>query len=117
MYQLEYADIQQDAVVDARAREKQLLQRSIDLLAEARDSDSPTSMTVVDATHFTRRLWAAFLDDLSRTDNQLSVELKANLISIGIWILKELEQIRQGESADFDGIIEVSQTIMEGVQK
>ncbi|MGI9353872.1 MAG: flagellar biosynthesis regulator FlaF [Rhizobiaceae bacterium] len=114
MYQLEYADIEQDALVDARMRERQLLKRSIDLLETARNKGE-SSMELVEATHFTRRLWTAFLDDLAQDDNQLPKEMRANLISIGIWVLNETERIRQGESTDFDGIIEISQTIMEGV--
>ena len=35
MYQFSYADIQTDSVADARDRERQLLTRSIDLLATA----------------------------------------------------------------------------------
>ena len=36
MYQFSYADIQTDSVADAKDRERQLLTRSIDLLAAAR---------------------------------------------------------------------------------
>lgn len=115
MYQLQYADIEEDAVVDARTRETQLMQRSIDLLSKAKET-KPNSFEVVEATHFVRRLWTAFLEDLGSADNALPKELKANLISIGIWVMKENEQIRQGESTDFDGIIEVTRTIMEGVK-
>lgn len=114
MYQLQYADIQEDAVVDARTRERQLLNRSIDLLEKARD-DSSNPMLVIEATHFTRRLWTALLEDLAQPDNQLSDEIRAGLISVGIWILKENERIRQRESDDFDGVIEITQTIMEGI--
>ena len=114
MYQLQYADIQEDAVVDARTRERQLLNRSIDLMEKARD-DSSNPMAVIEATHFTRRLWTALLEDLAQPDNQLSDEIRAGLISVGIWILKENEKIRQRESDDFDGVIEITQTIMEGI--
>jgi len=114
MYQLQYADIEEDAVVDARTRERQLLTRSVELLAKARD-DRANAMALIEATHFTRRLWTAFLQDLAEPDNQLSKELRAGLISIGIWILKEVEKIRQDESDDFDGVIEISQTILEGI--
>lgn len=114
MYQLQYADIQEDAVVDARTRERQLLNRSIDLLEKARD-DSTDAMAIIEATHFTRRLWTALLEDLAQPDNQLSDEIRAGLISVGIWILKENERIRQRESDDFDGVIEITQTIMEGI--
>ena len=114
MYQLQYADIQADAVVDAKERERELIQRSIGLLEVARDAPA-NSMAKVEATHFTRRLWTAFLEDLSQPDNQLPKELRASLISIGIWLLKEVERIRTGDSEDYDGVIEISTTIMEGV--
>ncbi len=116
MYQLQYADIQEDDVVDAKTRERQLFERSIGLLEEAR-SAPPNSRLVVEATHFTQRLWTALLSDLGEVDNQLPKELRANLISIGIWVLKEIERIRQGESDDFDGIIDITRTIQGGISQ
>ena len=114
MYQLEYADIEEGNIVDARTRERQLLQMSVDLLRTARD-EVEGNQSKVEATHFTRRLWTALLEDLAQSDNQLPKEIRANLISIGIWILKENESIRQGTSNDFDGIIEISETIKQGI--
>jgi len=114
MYQLQYADIEEDAVVDARTRERLLMARSISLMETARDQ-SADAMLRIEATHFNRRLWTAFVNDLGQADNQLPKELRASLISIGIWILKESEKIRKHESDDFDGVIEITQTIMEGV--
>ena len=43
-------------------------------------------------------------------------ELRANLISIGLWLLREAEDVRQGRSDNFDGLIEVSQIIRDGIQ-
>ncbi|MEM8748824.1 MAG: flagellar biosynthesis regulator FlaF [Pseudomonadota bacterium] len=114
MYQLHYADIQQDAVLDAKTREREIIGRSIALL-EAASDPSASRFAVVEATHFTQRVWSAFLNDLAQDDNQLPGELKASLISIGIWVLKENERIRQNESSDFEGIIDVSRTILNGI--
>lgn len=114
MYQLQYADIQEDAIVDAKTRERELLQRSIGLLVSARDSQ-PNGMQIVEATHFIRRIWTAFLNDLAQEDNQLPIGLRANLISIGISIIKENERIRLGKSKDFDGVIEITESIMKGI--
>ncbi len=44
MYQLQYADIQEDDVVDAKTRERQLFERSIRLLEGARDNASDTKL-------------------------------------------------------------------------
>jgi flagellar biosynthesis activator protein FlaF len=42
--------------------------------------------------------------------------LRANLISIGLWLLREAEEVRQGRSDNVEGLIEVSQIIRDGMQ-
>ncbi len=115
MYQFSYADIQTDSVADARDRERQLLTRSIDLLTMAMDKE-PQSPEATEAVHFVNRIWTAFLQDLGSEDNALPKELRANLISIGLWLLREGEAIRQGNSTNYEGMIEVSQIIRDGIQ-
>ena len=46
----------------------------------------------------------------------LQEELRANLISIAIWILKEIEKIRKRESTNFQGIIDITTIIKDGIQ-
>ena len=53
---------------------------------------------------------------LRSEDNELPHELRANLISIGLWLLREAEEVRQGRSDNFEGLIEVSQIIRDGIQ-
>ena len=115
MYQFSYADIQADSVADARDRERQLLDRSILLLSEAHRSGAD-SMQAIEALHFTSRLWSTLLEDLGSEDNALPSELRANLISIGLWVLRETEEVRQGRSSNFEGLIEVSQIIRDGIR-
>lgn len=115
MYQFSYADIQNDSVADAKDRERQLLSRSIDMLVAARDRGT-RSLQAVEAIHFMNRVWTSFVEDLGSEDNALPTELRANLISIGLWLLREAEAIRQGESDNFDGLIEVSQIIRDGIR-
>ena len=115
MYQFSYADIQTDSIADAKDRERELLTRSIDLLVSAREH-GVLSMQTVEAIHFLNRVWTSFIEDLGGQDNELPTELRANLISIGLWLLREAEAVRQGESDNFDGLIEVSQIIRDGIQ-
>ncbi|MEQ1954257.1 flagellar biosynthesis regulator FlaF [Mesorhizobium sp. CN2-181] len=115
MYQFSYADIQTDSVADARDRERQLLNRSIALLDEARQAGA-NSLKAIEALHFTNRLWTTFVEDLGNADNALPKELRANLISIGLWLLREAEEVRQGRSQNFEGLIEVSQIIRDGIR-
>jgi len=115
MYQFSYADVQTDSVADARDREKQLLTRSIDMLVAAQES-GPLSLKSIEAIHFLNRVWRSLIEDLGSPENALPSDLRANLISIGLWLLREAEEIRQGRSDNFDGLIEVSQIIRDGIQ-
>ena len=115
MYQFSYADVQTDSVADAKDRERQLLTRSILLLMDASKA-GPNSMEAVEALHFTNRVWTTFVEDLGNPENALPKELRANLISIGLWLLREAEEVRQGRSQNFEGLIEVSQIIRDGIQ-
>lgn len=115
MYQFAYADIETDSVADAKDRERQLLTRSIDMLIGARDAGTQ-SMEAIEALHFLNRVWTSLIEDLGNPDNALPKELRANLISIGLWLLREAEDVRQGRSDNFEGLIEVSQIIRDGIQ-
>lgn len=115
MYQFSYADIQNDSVADARDRERQLLTRSIDMLAAARGAGN-RSREALEAVRFTTRVWSTLVEDLGSPENALPRELRANLISIGLWILREAEEIRQSRSENFDGLIDISQIIRDGIQ-
>ena len=73
-------------------------------------------MEAIEAIHFMNRVWTSFIEDLGSSDNALPKELRANLISIGLWLLREAEEVRQGRSNNFEGLIEVSQIIRDGIQ-
>jgi len=115
MYQFSYAEIMADDVADSRDREKQVLDRAVSLLRSAvvagRDSRE-----AVEALYYTRRVWVAFIDDLRSEENQLPMNLRADLISIGIWILKEIESIRLRNSDNFKGIADIITIIRDGLK-
>lgn len=115
MYQFSYADIQTDSVADARDRERQVLSRSVELLAKA-SAAGANSYEAIEALNFTNRVWTSLMDDLGNPENALPKELRANLISVGLWVLREAEDLRQGRADSFDGLIEVSQIIRDGLQ-
>jgi flagellar biosynthesis activator protein FlaF len=115
MYQFSYAEVMQDAVADAKERERQVLDRSISLLSAARDKEK-YSRESIEALFYTRRVWISFIEDLKSPENQLDVELRANLISIALWILKECERIRKRESRNYQGIIDVTTIIRDGLK-
>jgi flagellar protein FlaF len=115
MYRFSYAEVLEETPQSARAREKMALEHSIGLL-EAAAELGPNSRDSIEALHFCRRLWAMLLEDLAHPDNALPKQLRADLISIGIWIMREAEEIRLGRSKNFKGIIDVTRVIAEGLQ-
>ena len=116
MYQFSYAEIMEEGVTVSKDRERQVLDRSIALLKAAMDSGESYGKETVEAVYFTRRVWIRFIEDLGNPENQLEEELRANLISIAIWILKEVEKIRKRESSNFQGIIDITTIIKDGIK-
>ena len=115
MYQFSYAEVLDDAPAGAREREHQAIERSIELLRMA-EKAGVRSRECVEAVLFVRRLWTLFLEDLALPENDLPKPLRAELISIGIWVIKEIEQIRLEKSQNFKGIIAVSEQIRDGLK-
>jgi flagellar protein FlaF len=114
MYQFSYAEVVDDSPHEMRARERQAMDRAIQLLREARDK-GPGTREVVEALFYLRRLWSIFLNDLNNPDNELPQQLRAGLISIGIWINKEIERIRTGQAKDLTPMIEINEIIRNGL--
>lgn len=110
-----YAEMQSESQADARRREAELIQRSIDMLERACHTGI-RSFAMVEAIHFTSQLWTALLTDLADRDNALPAELKASLISIGIWILRQAEAVRSGETDSVNGIIGIQAIVRDGLQ-
>jgi len=114
MYQFSYAEIARDVCVDARERERQAFDHSLDLLRKA-ERNGPRSRDAIEAIYITRSLWAILIEDLASPENDLPESLRGELISIGLWIMHEAEAIRLGKSENFAGIIEISQIIRDGL--
>jgi flagellar biosynthesis activator protein FlaF len=115
MYQFSYAEIQQDDVADSKDRERQVLDKSLMLLEDAKRAGSGTR-EAIEAVYFVSRVWIRFVEDLGASDNELDRDLRANLISIGVWILREAERIRKRESDNFQGIIDITKIIRDGLK-
>jgi flagellar biosynthesis activator protein FlaF len=114
MYQQRYAEIASGSAKSARAREKEALDAAIVKLSVAKVRGALTP-EAFEATDFLRRLWSIFIMDLSNEENGLPPELRASLISIGLWVRREADLIDSGQSENFDGLIDVNQLIADGL--
>jgi flagellar biosynthesis activator protein FlaF len=115
MYHFSYAEVLQDAASEARANERMALEHSIAMLRAAQAA-GPKSPEGVEALSFVRRLWVTLIEDLGNPGNGLPNKLRADLISIGISIIREAESIRLGHTDNFDDLIEIQALISEGLK-
>ena len=115
MYQFSYAEVLDETPKGARERERQAIDRSIELLREA-EKNGMNSREAIEAVLYVRRLWGYLVEDLARPENDLPKPLRADLISIGLWIMREAEQIRLEKSENFKGLIDVSTSIRDGLK-
>jgi flagellar biosynthesis activator protein FlaF len=114
MYEFAYNEIVEESSQSMRAQEARALDRIIAMMHEA-DESGPRSRQGIHALYQLRTLWTVFLEDLNSPENALPAPLRARLISIGIWVIKEIERLRSGEVKDFSSLIEINQIIRDGL--
>jgi len=77
-------------------------------------SEPRHSPRLVEAIDWNRRLWTTLAADCSDDNNQLPVQVRAQIISLSIWVGKYSSQvIRAG--ASLNPLIEINRTIMQGL--
>lgn len=114
MHRLQYVDVFDTDNDQAREREQMAIDMSIGLM-ETADSRGSSAVDQAMAVAFTSKLWSMLLEDLAHPDNALPKDLRAQIISIGIWMLREMESIRTGATKGFADAIAVSRAIRDGL--
>jgi flagellar protein FlaF len=115
MYEFAYNEVIADSHQTMRARERHAMDRVIAMLRAAQEK-GPHSRERVDALFYLRRLWMIFLNDLKDPSNELPEQLRAGIISIGIWMNKEIDRVRGGLTNDLTPMIEISELIRDGLK-
>ncbi len=110
-----YAEHLADNPRDCRDHERLALEHSINLLQKG-EAVGPQSLEANEALSFVGKLWNAFIQDLVDPENDLPDVLRADLLSVGLWIIKEAALIRSGQSQNFRGVIEVCAMIRDGLK-
>lgn len=116
MYKAAYSETIAESPDGNRHAERRVLLSSIELMERA-EAAGPHSPEALEAIQFVSRLWLHFIDDLGRPDNALSRELRAKLISIGLFLIRSGDDIRAGRKDSFKPMIEITTTIAEGLSK
>lgn len=116
MYKFAYTEAAAESAPEHRQSERAVLLRSIAMM-EAAEKAGMTSREAIEATFFVTRLWCHFIEDLGAPDNALSQELRAKLISIGLFLIKAADELRSGQRRSFRGMIEISSSIADGLKR
>lgn len=103
----------QTASEDPRSREYRLFIQVTAQLERAAEQEEING-TVGLALHDNRRLWNALMEDLSGEGNLLPKPLKAQLISLGIWVNRHCSLVLRGE-AQVQPLIDVNRMIIAGL--
>ena len=75
----------------------------------------PTEISArIDALDWNRRLWSTLATDYSNKDNVMSPGLKAQIISISLFVSRHSSAIMRGED-DFETLIDINRMVMQGL--
>jgi flagellar protein FlaF len=59
-------------------------------------------------------VWYILVSDLSSDGNQLPIELRAQIVSVGLAVIRECEKLNKSD-VDLDFLISVNQAIIDGL--
>ncbi len=77
--------------------------------------NTPTAMAeVMDALNWNNQVWDTFVQDVGTEGNMLPRELRAAIVSLGIWVSRETGLVSTGEG-DIEALISVNKAIMRGL--
>ena len=68
----------------------------------------------IDALDWNRRVWSALAVDCSSSENGLPAPVRAQIVSLSIWVGRHTSAVMRRE-ADIDALIDVNRAIMQGL--
>ncbi|WP_374570049.1 flagellar biosynthesis regulator FlaF [Phenylobacterium sp.] len=83
-------------------------------LMRASQSDKFDFATRIDAIDWNRRLWSALAQDCANPGNKLPAQVRANIISLSIWVSRHSSLVMRGEES-FEDLIEINKMIMQAL--
>ena len=86
--------------------------RALMAAAELDAADIGARMDVLD---WNRRLWSTLATDCASPDNQLPTALRAQIISLSLWVNRHSSQVMR-RTEGFEPLIELNRNIMQGLQ-
>lgn len=83
-------------------------------LMDASRADPSEIHARIDALDWNRRLWTALASDCSDEDNGLAQGMRAQIVSISLFVNRHSSAVMRGED-DFEALIDINKSIMQGL--
>ena len=83
-------------------------------LMHASTVDPSDIATRIDALDWNRRLWSALATDCSDPDNAMDKNLRAQIISISLFVSRHSSVVMRGDD-DFEALIDINKMVMQGL--
>jgi len=99
-----------------RDTEYRLFAQVTQALIEANKKGRAEFPTFVDAMDWNRRVWSALAADCSREANQLPPALRAQIISLSLWVSRFSSEVT-GSGGSLEPLIDVNKSIMAGLSQ
>lgn len=99
---------------DPRATEYRLFADVTKALLEAQSADANAFALRSRALDWNKRVWAALSADCAEEGNALPEAVRAQIISIGIFVQKHTREVIQNPD-EIDVLIDINRTIMQGL--
>lgn len=97
-----------------RDLEYRLLGQVTRALMDAAQLDPKDFAGRIDALDWNRRVWSALATDCAQNNNALPAAVRAQIISLSIWVNRHTSSVMRRE-ADIDALIDVNRAIMQGL--
>ena len=98
----------------AREMEYRLFGQVTRALMTASQAPASDIKTRIDALDWNRRLWSTLATDCADPDNALGGSLRAQIISISLFVGRHSSAVMRGEE-DFGPLIDINRSIMQGL--
>ena len=97
-----------------RSLEYRLFGQVTRALMAASETDPKDFATRIDALGWNRQVWAALAATCSAPDNALPPQVRANIISLSLFVSRHTSVVMKGED-DFETLIDLNRMMMQGL--
>jgi flagellar protein FlaF len=104
----------QRAAENPRSSEYRLFGQVTSALMEAQNVGA-RGPTLIDAIDWNRRVWSTLAVDCMDNANQLPKELRAQIVSLSLWVTRYSSEVMQ-QGASLAPLIDVNRNIMQGLR-